>query len=1070
MKATKKYTYKKYTLQVLLVFISFASSLMYSIIPSLNEQNLSSIQFSKIENNSLSIDNHILSKDEFVELLTNWLDKDLKFEFFLDKELGKTMNYTSIIELKAYLENNFSVDRLSTIHIKKGNNQSFEFASINFYEKSKLSIARAIKSGFFPNGITINYQNKKGAASIIHSDDIAYFSDLFSMDRSNQKIMHFNWKTFEQLLNTASSKKVFSNTDTVYLFAKNENYKIDQLKTSFEKLPEVFKKWKNSNFSTSFYLSIRKKNSSFYSAIFTIGKKQDFQLLDPLILEKVLNINANAMAVDAITYSPDAYRFKWGEIDLNLGQNKNGKYIAKSKVSLSKWKRSLDRSPELSLRNANKPIEEFSLQVKLANQKDSISSGINIGRILSKLNDHTTYKNKKDSIAEINSPEIGSKVLLSGFEYFEGIQNDINVELEIVDDRYESKNNKYQFYWKHIDTVIVLDQTSNCHETTLEIGKKQFIECLKDEPILTSSKEGVLSLFEFSMFKENIKSQAIFENIKCSLKDPELYTKLALEEALKDNIEVGDVIILSSFSSQGIPAEDEISLKIIIKEDPKEFNNDNKNLLFINWGKVKFKATDLGDNKAKKFYNDQVISKQKLLEICEEQLYINREGRNEPIISADLVLNTKEGKIKCSKDSKWSHRLSKLFSEASIGDHINLFLRSKEGYSALLQVHIEETKVADDILGYGQVSDFDTLLIEYAKPLITTSIINLSNYSLTWGDDFKIPLKLIGNPNVFGGNTNISIPELDKILGKELSISTKDDNIRLEKVSLYIYVREPGGWQNYFQFNCDKGYCSLDNESIEKVMELIRSDWIYSARINIESHDANSLNAKVSSFSLLIDNPVAPWRPNSLLKTNFNFNDVFEFQFVYNERGKSLLKIDESNEKYKWMLDKYKDDPNVEIIKMPGFKTIERTINVEDEIISSKEIKRVELLSENYNDIHSYRDFHNFKGIKPQLLWKSYLGKFNTETYCLDDFICSEGNLSLSLGDQELEVIRGELIIIPEDKQAIKYVFDDLNDYEIEKRLKTLKNKSSLYISKLLVKDNTGEILRFPISFAYHLE
>lgn len=1025
-----------------------------------------SITFEKVKNKSLSLEVQLLTKINFNKLLNFFLEDNATYSFSLEQQNIPIKHFNSPIELKAYEHHHPDIYQKSTIHICRKRNGEKEFAAITFHEND-IYFNSAIKDNFYPLNVELRVLNPFFQKKSLNFEQLDYF------DAELQNQFHISNYRVEELLAILDKGSLFGGLtaiiDSVSLLSKNENKEMTFCQTNLSGLKSNLRvacEASEGQNNSTWYLNLKTKNQKTYTSIFSIGRKSKIQLIDPNILLSSFNCSMNNLLMEEFNYSQDFYHLKWGDIALDIKKNKNGIYKASSRIPVSTWKKSISSNPELSMSETKRNFEEFSLQVKLENRKDSISSGIDLGRILSSQHDNTTYLNLKDSLIELKTPLIGSKIYLSDFEYFTDVGTPIEVELEIIDDKHFVKEKKYQFYWKHIDTTIVLDESSNCYQTELSLEKNQFLECLKDEPILTSSKEGVLKEFKFSIYKATNAKEDFLKDIICSIKDPDVYSNLQLEKSLNAEIQIGDLVILSAFSSLGIPTSDDILLKIRIKEDSKIFPS-SEDLLFVDWGEVKLKATDLREYKTKKFYSDQTVSKEKLLQICEEKMFIHNGKIKENIIAADLMISSKKRKFTCTKNEKWQYCLAEAFGFANTGDHINLFLRSSSGTSALLQLYIDENNQQEDILGYGNSSDFDSLLFNYAKPVVTTSLIDLTGFNLNWGKNLNLPLNLIGNPNVYRASTQIEIQKFQNLLGNEITLGSSDKSISLQEANLILYN---GTSRPYlYVLDCHRGVCSLPEQDVYQVMEHLNAG-VTMARILINKHSKELTQAKVSGIDFIFKDHVGPWRPMHLMNKHLKTDEVYEFQFVYNQRGKSILKIDKYNEKYKWMLDKYKDDPNVQILDMPNFKTIERTISASDDLVPMREIKRVELLSENYSDIHSFADFYDFGERRTDLLWKSYMGKRNTETYCLEDFICSEGDLILSVGDKRLEIVRGEMIIVTENEDIIKYIFDDINDFEIEKRLKSIKHHSSIYINNMLVKDEDEVILRFPLSFAFHLE
>ncbi len=1074
-------------LRVLLLGILICCSCYYYLCNSHVINDLQ-IRWSPVIENEISVVNQFIedSKIEDVLLELQKAANDSKsISYFQVNDIDNFSVCNSIKPSNNCL-NIDSLKELTTLHIKKKSKDDvLTFACLSFNKNQELFFSTAISEKFYPDGISINFEHDLESVDKKFSEaDLKL--QLIDQDKSTYTVPHIaSMESFHQKLRNL--KENFSDSyqfDSLLMIIKDSEDISYKSKGDFKKLTNKLQAFSESQKSASVYLILKDVAGSKYFSIFTFGADRFLNLENPILLAKTYQIEIEDLICTKYRYTPSTYFFNWGDIALSVKQDNKGNFKAKSSIPYSTWYEAIGQKPNLLINNGDSIVEEFSLQVRLEKQYNAASSGIDFGEFNSLENNLKAISGKKDTMDALKQNAIGSTLLLSDFVFFDELKENITLELEITEDISLEQRKRFQFNWKHIDTVITKEASQEDYEVCLKMRKKEFIECLPFEPVLTSSKDGVIWDYSFDILKQGKDTQIFLENVACSIKNPKLYKGTKFDEDFVSSLMPDDVVILRNFKAAEI--QENLTIYIEIEEDLDEHEEISSKEIYINWGKSKFRATDLSSDKTKKFYSDQIITKEKLLSISDENLYLIKNDKKEIVEQADLIITNKKEAKSCQKNNSWNYCLAELISGAEVGDHINIFLRSKSGQSALMQFYIEQADTKADILGYGVRSDFDTLLFKYAEPIYKKKTSKLSQFNLKWGTKVDLPLKLISNPNIYSVTKTMLNKDFINNLGNEISIQTEaQEIIQIREGYLLMTPANPmydetskDEINNYNSFlsrrirlnlNCSKGKCSINSEDLNKALE--KFDGIVNgASLYFTEYAKDNIDGKLNHFNFIIENPEGPWIPKETMKRYSKFEDHYEFQFVYNYNGKSILKLDVENPEYSWMVDKYKSDPTVQIKNFPKFKTIERTINQADGIVKKEKLKHVEVLSDNFKSIHDYPDFYDFSDGKPQLMWKSYLANKRAETYCLEDFICSEGELSLSIREKNINIYRGELLIVSPNGDAIKYVFDDINDFEIEKRLKRLNKNSSLYFTNILVETNDGNIHRFPVSFAYHLE
>ena len=1045
--------------------------LFYSFNPrNIQNINLLDLKWSTVLDGELIIENQLsLNKDlgkDLLQLVTNSNKSKILscFITYNDGHFSLLRNFD--LTNQAFLQD--SLKNASSVHFKrKSLDDVWEFACMSLKSDYNFSFTEAISQKFYPDDINLNFVQANSCNKAKEKVSKLCLNKIGSIS-SPYLVPHFGslnaWESeFARLQKNANVDVNFDSLLMIIKDSEDISYKYKGDKN------ELYSNLKNLSFSgksASVYLFLTDNEKDKYFTIFTFGSDRFLNLENPALIQSTFQIEPSNLVCSKYRYAPSTYFFSWGNIALSIKQDEKGNFKAKSSVPYSTWYDAMGQAPNLMLNKGDSIVDEFSVQVKLENEFDAFISGVDLGKFYSREIKLNSFLGKKEAMADIKQKTIGSTIHLSDFVFFNEIKEHIDLEIAITEDKILQPKKRFQFNWKHIDTVITKASEEKDYELFMNMRKTEFLECLPFEPVLTSSTDGVIWNFSFDILKQEDQEQLIFENVTCSLKDPKLYKGTEYITKFQNIIHPNNVVILRNFKADEI--EENLTIYITIEEDLDEVKELAKEI-YIDWGNSKFKATDLSSDKTKKFYSEQIITREKLLKITSEDIYLIRNGKKEIVDQADLVITNDMEVKSCKKDKAWIYCLDKLISAAKLGDHVNIFLRSNSGQSALMQFYIERADSEADILGYGIQSDFDSLLFKYAEPIYKKEKSKLSNYKLKWGDDKSVPLKLMGNPNVYGGSTNMLLQDFMNKIGDEFIVTSETlSNIQLTDVHFYIYFstfRRP----MMLRLDCANGVCSLNPESIEELLEESEGVITY-ARLFINEYEDQDLDGKVKSFDFVLENPEGPWIPKQRLDRIVNLEEKFDFQFVYDYNGKSILKLDLENPDYKWMVEKYKTNPNVQIMNFPNFKTISRTVNENEGIVKKENIKHVEVLSDHFESGHKYPDFTDFQNSKPELIWKSYLSTRGAETICLEDFICSEGGLQLSINNKLLKIFRGELLIVGDNDKSIKYVFDDINDFEIEKRLKTIKENSSLYFTNLLVQLENGELRRFPLSFAYHLE
>ena len=823
--------------------------------------------------------------------------------------------------------------------------------------------------------------------------------------------------------------------------------------------------------SSTIYLCVGSPQSpSRRLSILNISKDNVLHAVQSDLLLKTTGINIDSIKTPSITYKNEDLNFVWGDIRLAFTKNIAGDFFAKKRISRSQWNTARLNTPNLVL---GKSFYMDSLSFDFSMERYDADT---VNKVL--LRDVT-----KEEVAEGLQKMFPDSLAIPPLDQEEriirldSIKNDqlgkaiISLEIEVFNDAPKAKQGKFQFHWGNIDTTLIQENKSGAFSQSVEVSLAKFQNTFKKEPVLTSSKSGVVNSFECKVL--HYRKGIIISDSKmiCNIKEAKTFSNSIKKIASLNNAQPGDKILLNSFSSVQINENEILRLEIILKKNSvadEAVSIDDKNL-FLEWGDLRLKTTPLGDSSPKKRTHDQVLDKDKLEQIIREESYLNKYGRKERIVNAEWFLNDDIYRPSECKTEKWRDCFLKQISDSKSGDFISLFMRTSNGAGIISQFYIDFAS-SDALLGYGN-TQFDSLLFKYSKYAVSKISLPKYQYEFNWGNSV-VPLELVGNPRVYGGKISIRKEALKDILQDRIEINSSDGEvITVDHAYLILYKarteKRPRKFYHY-DFDCINKDCAFADEQVAEVLDDLEGS-VYSVRVFVDQHVPAEEGVKVSFIDFIIEDDSDAWIPQKWISSQYP-TDLFEFQFVYQNKEKTLVKFDQENEKYKWLLDKYKNDTSVELIDMPGFKTTQRAIYTKYDFGEDPNIRNTQVLSKNYTNGFTLFEYHDINSKKINLYWKGYPSLTGAQSYCKDDFVCADGGLELTVDNQVINILRGDLVIIPENSNGYKFVFDDIDAVEISEVLEDLPPYTSLLFENILVEGDKGESLRLPINFAYHLE
>ena len=821
---------------------------------------------------------------------------------------------------------------------------------------------------------------------------------------------------------------------------------------------------------TTIYFTIGTPTSNSHrSGMLVISDERNVLAIQPSVLFEVLGISYDNVKISALTYYAADMDFVWGDIKLTLTKNAEGKYFSKQRVSKSKWRHSHLKAPDIFL-GKNLHLDSLSFNMSIASEHIDTMNKIMIENIKQEDFNHTLRLNLPDTMSTLGDSKYNSVIKLDGNQEADRATN-FSIELQLFDDAPHRKEKKYQFHWGSIDTTLYAKKKKNIYSESIELSLREVKNLLLKEPVLTSSQAGVLGAFTYQLIQNRAGKELQNIKVESNIRDAKLFAKTVSRFMVADNVLFGDQISLCGFQGKDIGIKDKIIVNLMINQadEGAETASVEESNTFLDWGKHKLKVTQLGNNSRKKNIKDQVVERESILKGTEQKVLLNRLGKKLKIVAAEWVINDILFSSKDCDKAGWKSCFSEQISKSRSGDFVSLFMRTSDGSGLVCQFYLDRIS-SEEYLSFGN-SQFDSLLFKYA--VTTTSKISSPqyNYSFVWGST-QVPLELRGNPRIYGGTHTIKQSVLEELLNDKIHILSSDGEV-ISVQNAYLIIRrlqndKPKKKWSTYDFDCAYLDCALNVIEAKKILTELQ-DAVYSIRVFVDQHNQTEEFVKVSFIDFIIENESNAWVPQYWISKPQD-NEVFDFQFAYQEKEKTLVKLDKTNSKYQWIIEKYQNDPTVEVLDMPGFKTLQRAIYTKYDWGNNESIRTTEVLSKDYTNAYTLYEFYDVASTDVKLYWKGYEASYGPQTYCRDDFICADGTLDLKLGDQSVRIVRGDLVVLPESGPGYKFVFDDINTMEIVTALKNIPFHTNIFFEHLLIENDQGEKLRLPMKFAFHLE
>lgn len=336
-----------------------------------------------------------------------------------------------------------------------------------------------------------------------------------------------------------------------------------------------------------------------------------------------------------------------------------------------------------------------------------------------------------------------------------------------------------------------------------------------------------------------------------------------------------------------------------------------------------------------------------------------------------------------------------------------------------------------------------------------------SPYEVQWGG-VRVPLVKYANPEVYSGSIEVDLSKFRAIVGQELKLLKNRRELEAEVVSIH---REPHSrfssfWFSYPGFESSR----LEASVISALRQGIQQGDVLAIRLFSKTD-----SAIVQSVNIKVADPFEPYVPAVQVPRPQYGGDVFGFQVIQESGRRPLLRIDTARQATRHIYQLYRYNRLYKVIHIPGFQSRRRLLTDKDRLFRTREVRHSELLGCG-QDWLSLPEYTAFAGADVNLWWGDMLASPASENYHLHDFRANiTQGLRLMVGRQELPIRGFHLFVASRDGLPELYVADSLETPALLRALFKVQPASTVYFDKLAVESADGQLMAFPVAFAFNI-
>lgn len=370
---------------------------------------------------------------------------------------------------------------------------------------------------------------------------------------------------------------------------------------------------------------------------------------------------------------------------------------------------------------------------------------------------------------------------------------------------------------------------------------------------------------------------------------------------------------------------------------------------------------------------------------------------------------------------------------------------------------------------------------EYLKDLGGKSVFEIyddqpekADNKLVWGS-FEIPVEKNAKAGLYFANLIVEEVDFEKNLLEQVYFYENGKPIEVDKIELSLVTKPPRNSlpNNWFEDTPKlkmnfKNY--FDKKKAASIFEYVKEgypDFDFSIDLGKSLEESNRIILKIS-----VIHPNNVWYPSVNLKDFQENEGVFNFQLVNKRNHPTIIKLDTTNAKYRWMYDQYQEDETVKVVHIPDFKTVQRVVTFDDAVFEPENVGTT-YMNENLENlnIHQYPDFYDFEGKDIELKWRETKGSISVALSDLKSFQNSKRVVpNLEISNENHEIISATIYISSSKGQAEQWIIQDWKDKRFLQKLQDIPARTSIFFTDILIKSKTGTLQRFPMNFAFNLD
>ncbi len=544
-----------------------------------------------------------------------------------------------------------------------------------------------------------------------------------------------------------------------------------------------------------------------------------------------------------------------------------------------------------------------------------------------------------------------------------------------------------------------------------------------------------------------------------------------------------DESLLDLLEGQGKVCFNYSKVDEVIKEVPTRRNINCRNGYFLDWAGECIPVRYVAEYSEENFIYQ--ISPDAIEKLKNNEPTLFYSSREKELSKVGLAIIRKSGDPIVCVD-KWEKRkcYDSTLAQLGKGDVLKIHFKTEKGKAFYAYLLIDDDmKNIESIVEQHQTTfekDFKEFsYINLSRMDVAKPVFKRQVYTLEWGD-YSAPInKKNGHTTGF---LNLEPDDFLKSIKKEITVLKKDTRVDLSDFNAKVMV---GNNKTYFSeedmldlgIKMKNGAYYFDDSSVSTLLDIAQNELtIFITNFeNIEG--ASKIDNPISMFIRVKDNineskikEVNPETSDEVLELTTGTPN--RFQFVHKEGLRTLIKMDTTDQKYRWMYDQYKDGKQLDILHIPNFKTIKRVVNSDDEIIPKREISKVEVLGKRREkNIYFYPEYYEFEEKQIRLSWRGHYATLGDQITNLRDFkYTDKKELILEVGGKQMKILNVELLFIPKEGETVLFKTDRVDHPEINSAIRKMKPHTSVYLQHMLIEDSNGQAIHFPLTLVLNLE